>query len=182
MQCLENIKTLGYEVGSGIIVGLPQQTLKSIAKDILYLRSIPVDMAGIGPFIYNPNTPIYDDAESEKLKTQAAATSKMNFELSLKVMAILRLLMPDINIPATTAMETLNPEGRLSALQSGANVVMPNATEGEHRKQYEIYPGKICVSDTPYKCRFCIESKINSIGRTVSARKGFRQDGKRARG
>jgi biotin synthase len=160
MQCLENIKNLGYEVGSGIIAGLPGQTLESIAKDIIYLKSIPVDMAGIGPFIYHPNTPI------EK-------SERNFFELSLKIMAILRLLMPDINIPATTAMETLNPQGRLIALQSGANVVMPNATETAYRKLYEIYPGKICLGDSPSHCRFCVENKIKSINRYVSSGKGF---------
>ncbi|OEG69404.1 hypothetical protein ATZ36_09755, partial [Candidatus Endomicrobiellum trichonymphae] len=107
MLCIENIKKLGYEVGSGIIAGLPGQTLESIAKDIIYLKSIPADMAGIGPFIYHPDTPIEN-------------TKGNFFELSLKIMAIVRLLMPDINIPATTAMETLNPHGRLIALQSGA--------------------------------------------------------------
>jgi biotin synthase len=160
MQCIENIKRLGYEVGSGIISGLPGQTLKSIAKDIIYLKSIPVDMAGIGPFIYHPDTPI------ENIKGNF-------FELSLKVMAVLRLLMPDINIPATTAMETLNHQGRLIALQSGANVVMPNATETIYKKYYEIYPGKICLGDSPAHCRFCIENKIKSINRCVSEGKGF---------
>jgi biotin synthase len=162
MECLKNIKALGYETGSGIITGLPGQTPESIAKDILYLKSIPVDMAGIGPFIYNPDTPI----ENERGNF---------FELSLRVMAVLRLLMPDINIPATTAMETLSADGRLIALQSGANVVMPNATEGDYRKFYEIYPGKICVSESPLCCKLCISGKINSIGRTVSAHKGFRK-------
>jgi len=161
MRCIENIKKLGYEVGSGIIAGLPGQTLESIAKDIIYLKSIPVDMAGIGPFIYNPNTPV----ENRKGNF---------FELSLKVTAVLRLLMPDINIPATTAMETLSPNGRLAALQSGANVVMPNATETIYRKYYEIYPGKICLADSPAYCRVCIENKIKSINRYVSTGKGFR--------
>jgi biotin synthase len=163
MMCLKNIKKLGYEVGSGIIVGLPEQTLESIAKDIIYLKSMPIDMAGIGPFIYNPNTPI------ERPK-------RSSFELSLKVMAILRLLLPDINIPATTAMETLNPNGRLIALQCGANVVMPNATATEYRKYYEIYPGKICISDSPKHCRFCIENKIKSINRSVAESKGYHLD------
>ncbi|MDR0724092.1 MAG: [FeFe] hydrogenase H-cluster radical SAM maturase HydE [Endomicrobium sp.] len=164
LQCLENLKELGFEVGSGIIVGLPNQTLKSIAKDIVYLKSIQVDMAGIGPFIYNPDTPILSFGKINQYN---------NFDLSLKVMAILRLIMPDINIPATTAMETLNPNGRIIALQSGANVVMPNATEIIYRKKYQIYPGKICLNDSPAYCRFCIENKIKSIGRSVSQNKGF---------
>ncbi|MDR2399998.1 MAG: [FeFe] hydrogenase H-cluster radical SAM maturase HydE [Endomicrobium sp.] len=162
MECLENIKNLGYEIGSGIMVGLPGQTLESIAKDIVFLKSIPVDMAGIGPFIYHPDTPI------EKSICNS-------FDLSLKVMAILRLLMPDINIPATTAMETLNPNGRLIALQCGANVVMPNATETEYRRHYEIYPGKICLGDSPQHCRFCIENKIKSINRHIAKNKGCRR-------
>jgi biotin synthase len=160
IRCLEDIKRLGYEVGSGIMVGLPGQTIESIAKDIIYLKSIPVDMAGIGPFIYHPDTPIE--------KTEGNC-----FELALKVMAILRLLMPDINIPATTAMETLNPNGRLIALQCGANVVMPNATETAYRKHYEIYPGKICIDNSPKYCRFCIEKKIKSINRNVAESKGY---------
>ncbi|MDR2395914.1 MAG: [FeFe] hydrogenase H-cluster radical SAM maturase HydE [Endomicrobium sp.] len=164
MQCLENIKKIGFEVGSGIMVGLPWQTLESIAKDIIYLKSIPVAMAGIGPFIYNPDTSI---SHLEKIN------KNNHFDLSLKVMAILRLIMPDINIPATTAMETLDHNGRLIALQSGANVVMPNATETIYRKKYEIYPGKICLNDSPGHCRTCIESKIKSIGRFISKSKGF---------
>lgn len=92
------------------------------------------------------------------------------------MMALMRLLLPDINIPATTAMETLHPRGRLLALESGANVVMPNVTEGDYRKFYELYPGKICTGDTPDRCRGCIQAKIESIGRTVSPAYGFHGD------
>lgn len=162
LECIKHLRELGYEVGSGCLVGLPEQTLESLADDILFFKEIGADMIGIGPFIPNENTPLKDAKGGE-------------FELALKVMAITRLLLPDINIPATTAMETLNPQGRLIALQSGANVVMPNVTEGEYRKLYEIYPGKICVNDTPTKCRGCITGKIQSIGRTVSNDYGFRK-------
>lgn len=162
LKCLNNLKTLGYEVGSGCLVGLPEQTLESLADDILFFKKINADMIGIGPFIPNENTPLKDAKGGD-------------FELALKVMAITRLLLPDINIPATTAMETLNPQGRLIALQSGANVVMPNVTQGDYRKFYEIYPGKICINDTPDKCRGCISGKISSIGRSVSKDYGFRQ-------
>jgi biotin synthase len=88
-------------------------------------------------------------------------------------MALTRIILPDINIPATTAMETLNPNGRIIALQSGANVVMPNVTTTEYRKKYEIYPNKICLNDSADKCRGCIEGKIKSIGRYVATDKGF---------
>lgn len=162
MRCLEDLKALGYELGTGCLVGLPGQTIESLADDILFFKSIDADMIGIGPFIPNPDTPL----------SEADGGS---FELSLKVMAITRLLLPDINIPATTAMETLNARGRILALQGGANVVMPNVTEGEYRKYYALYPGKICINDTPAHCRGCITGKINGIGRVVSQGYGFRQ-------
>jgi len=161
VNCLDELKNLGFEVGTGCLVGIPEQTLESLADDILFFKKIDADMIGIGPFIPNENTPL-KDAEGG------------SFEMALKVMAITRLLLPDINIPATTAMETLNPNGRLIALQSGANVVMPNVTQGDYRKYYEIYPGKICVNDTPSKCRGCITGKVKSINRTVSEDYGFR--------
>ena len=164
LRCLKDLKTLGYEVGSGSLVGLPDQTDESLADDILFFKSIPVDMAGIGPFIPNPDTPL------------AASSSHGNFEKALKVMAITRLLLPDINIPATTAMETLDKNGRVIALKSGANVVMPNVTEGEARKLYQLYPGKICTGETPSMCRGCIEGKITAIGRKIGTGKGFHGD------
>lgn len=161
VRCLRDLHKLGYEVGTGCLVGLPGQTIESLANDILFFKEINADMVGIGPFIPNPNTPLMD-------------ADGGSFDLARRVMAVTRLLLPDINIPATTAMETLNPNGRLLALQSGANVVMPNVTEGEYRRYYELYPGKICINDTPAKCRGCIEGKIKSIGREISQTKGFR--------
>jgi len=158
-ECLLMIKELGYEVGSGIMVGLPGQTAESIADDLLYLKELGIDMAGIGPFIPHPDTPLAHEQGG-------------TLEQALRTMAIMRLLMPDINIPATTAMESLHPQGRIMALQAGANVVMPNVTEGEYRRLYELYPGKICVNDTPAHCRSCIGLKIKSIGRTIGQGKG----------
>lgn len=164
IQCLKNLRKLGYEVGSGCLVGLPGQKIESLADDILFFKELDVDMNGIGPFIPNEDTPL-KYAEGGQ------------FELALKVMAIVRLLLPDINIPATTAMETLNKQGRVIALQCGANVVMPNVTEGEYRKLYALYPGKICTGDTPAHCRGCISGKIRGIGRIVSDGPGFRANG-----
>ena len=153
-ECLMTLKEIGYELGSGIMVGLPEQSIESIADDLIYLKKIGVDMAGIGPFIPHPQTP---------LKNEAGGT----LDLARRTMAVMRLLMPDINIPATTAMESLHPMGRIWTLQSGANVVMPNVTEGEYRRLYELYPGKICVDDTPLHCKTCIGTKIMSIGRSI---------------
>ena len=161
-KCLEDLKTLGYEVGTGCLVGLPGQTTESLANDILFFKDIDADMVGIGPFISHPQTPLKDAQNG-------------SFELALKVMALTRILLKNINIPATTAMETLNPNGRIIALQSGANVVMPNVTASEYRKKYELYPNKICIHENGDKCRHCIENKIKSIGRTISTEQGFRK-------
>lgn len=161
LRCLRDLKELGYEVGTGGLIGLPGQTLASLADDILFFKNMDADMIGVGPFIPNPDTPLRDAAGG-------------TFTLSRKVMAVIRLLMPDINIPATTAMETLDPNGRVLALKSGANVVMPNVTEGDYRRMYALYPGKICINDTPAHCRGCITGKIAGIGRKVSESHGFR--------
>lgn len=160
IRCLKDLKELGYEVGTGCLVGLPNQTIESLADDILFFKEIEADMVGIGPFIPHPQTPLKD-------------ASSGSFELALKVMALTRILLPDINIPATTAMETLNQNGRIKALQSGANVVMPNVTSTKYRAKYEIYPNKICLNDKPEKCRGCIGAKIESIGRKIATNYGF---------
>lgn len=163
LRCLKNLKTLGYEVGTGCLVGLPEQTIEFLADDILFFNEINADMIGIGPFIPHPETPLKDAQNGD-------------FTLALKVMALTRILLKNINIPATTAMETLNPNGRIIALQSGANVVMPNVTSKEFRAKYEIYPNKICINEEPLQCRNCIEGKIKAIGRTISKDYGFRNN------
>lgn len=168
LRCLADLRTLGYEVGTGCLIGLPGQTLASLAEDILFFQRIDADMIGVGPFIPNPDTPLKEAAGG-------------SFTLARKVMALTRLLLPDSNIPATTAMETLTPQGRMLALQSGANVVMPNVTEGDYRRLYALYPGKICISDTPSHCRACITGKIQAIGRRVGDTHGFRKRADRSK-
>ena len=163
VRCLKDLRKLGFEVGTGCLVGLPEQTVESLADDVLFFKEINADMVGIGPFIAHPHTPLKDIPNG-------------NFTLALKVMALTRILLKNINIPATTAMETLNPNGRIIALQSGANVVMPNVTTTEYRAKYEIYPNKICINENPSQCFHCISGKIKSIGRTVSTGYGFRKN------
>ncbi len=154
-RCLYDLKNLGYETGSGCLVGLPNQSIESLADDILFFKELDADMIGIGPLIPHENTPLKN-------------VNSGDFNLALKVMALTRLLLPDINIPATTAMETLNPNGRLIALQSGANVVMPNVTFDEYKSKYEIYPDKAKVDYNE------LLTVLNKIGRFVSNEKGFR--------
>ena len=162
VRCLRDLKELGFEVGTGSLVGLPGQSVESLARDILFFQELDVDMVGIGPFIPNPDTPL------------ANATGG-TFDLACRMMALTRLLLPDANIPATTAMETLQPDGRMLALKRGANVVMPNVTDTDYRKMYMLYPGKICLNDAPADCRVCVTSKIKGIGRTISQDQGFRR-------
>lgn len=163
IKCIKDIKELGYETGTGCLVGLPNQTIESLANDILFFKEINADMVGIGPLIPHPETPLSNE-------------NKDNFDMALRVMATTRLILPDINIPATTAMESIRENGRIIALNSGANVVMPNMTETQYRAKYELYPNKICINDSPDKCINCIKGKILGIGRTISTTKGFRND------
>lgn len=164
LRCIKDLKKLGYETGTGCLVGLAGQTIESLADDILFFKDINADMIGIGPFIPHPNTPL-------------AKNPAGNLTLALKVMALTRIMLPDINIPATTAMETLNPQGRIMALQSGANVIMPNVTTADFSTKYEIYPNKSGTGEH-IEQRKQIEDLIKSIGRTVSKTRGFRKDNK----
>ncbi|ACC98879.1 Radical SAM domain protein [Elusimicrobium minutum Pei191] len=160
LRCLKDIKKLGYETGTGIMVGLPGQTAKSIAKDILFFKELDADMLGIGPFIPCPGTPL----ENEK---------GGSLETALKVMAISRLIMPKINIPATTAMEAIEKNGRIKALQSGANVIMPNVTPQNERKNYALYPGKPGILQTPEEFLNSLKQTLSQIGRFVSQDAGM---------
>ena len=162
VRCLKDLKTLGYEVGTGCLVGLPSQTIESLAGDILFFKEINAEMIGIGPFIAHPQTPLKNCANGD-------------LTLSLKVMALTRIMLKNINIPATTAMETLNPDGRLIALQSGANVIMPNVTDVNYCEKYDIYPNKAHLDDDILHSRKIVEDKLKTIGRTVAKDYGFRR-------
>lgn len=155
LKCLYNLKELGFELGSGIMVGLPQQSIESIADDILFFKKIDVDMVGLGPFISNSETELKNFPNG-------------SYELALRSIAATRLLMPDINVPATTAMETLLKEGRKIALQSGANVVMPNITPQNIRGNYSLYPNKQSVNALDDDSLNLLREEIASIGDSIS--------------
>jgi len=159
MTCLRWLKELGFQVGSGIMVGLPGQTLDIIAEDLLLLRELDLDMIGIGPFIAHPDTPL-----------NAAADGTI--DLTLRVIALTRLLTKNTHMPATTAIGSLDPIGRQKALSAGANVIMPNVTPTKYRKLYELYPNKICVEDKPADCRSCVEGMLAGLGRKVAEDEG----------
>ncbi len=159
-DCIRNLGRAGLEIGTGVLVGLPGQKTETYADDILFFKQVNADMIGIGPFIPHPDTP---------LKTASGGTLTM----ALKVMALTRLLLPDINIPATTAMETLAENGQAMALKAGANVIMPNVTLTQYRKHYELYPGKSTTGYTPDESLKAVKEKIAALGRFVAEDYGF---------
>ena len=158
IECLKNLKSLGYELGTGVLVGLPGQTNLSLARDILFFKEISADMIGLGPFIPTPGTPLENAPGGD-------------FNLALKVIALTRLLLPHANIPATTAFETLKKDGRLLALKGGANVVMPNATTTCVRQKYALYPGKIAQNLSPAATLAQVLSDLKTLGRPVDLKK-----------
>lgn len=160
VECIKNLGRAGLEIGTGVLVGLPGQTIESHADDILFFKQINADMIGIGPFIPHPDTPLRN-----------AAGGTLN--IALKVTALTRLLLPDINIPATTAMETLAPNGQTKALKAGANVIMPNVTLTRYRRYYELYPGKSTTGYSPDESLRAVKDKIASLGRFVANDFGF---------
>ncbi|MFZ5648696.1 MAG: [FeFe] hydrogenase H-cluster radical SAM maturase HydE [Bacillota bacterium] len=150
--CLRALKDMGYQVGSGNIIGLPGQTADTLARDLLLLRELDVEMAGIGPFVPNPDTPL-------------GSYPRGGLEATLTAIAVARLLLPQAHIPATTALGTMHPHGRRLALQCGANVVMPNVTPRKYRPHYSIYPNKLGYDKDPQISVDEIRSFVLDMGR-----------------
>jgi biotin synthase len=159
IESLKYLKTIGYQIGSGVIIDLPGQTPEILAEDLLLSQDLELDMIGSGPFIPHQQTPLKD-------------SQRGTVEMTLKFTALSRLLLPLAHIPATTALGTIDAEGRQKALRAGANVVMPNVTDSRYREKYQIYPEKICVNEEAGDCRQCIGGIIASLGRQVSQNKG----------
>ena len=172
---LERMREMGYEIGTGVMVGIPGQTWDTLASDILRFRDFDMDMIGVGPFLPSPRTPLGGKGVLAFLAPPADQVP--NDELTtLKAVALTRLLCPDANIPSTTALATLDRErGRELALMRGANVVMPNVTPLEYRARYEIYPGKACINETATACQGCLEGRIRALGRQVGKGPGGRK-------
>lgn len=175
MALLRQLGPLGYEVGSGVMLGIPGQTMGDLVNDLLLFRELDLDMIGVGPFIAHPATP-FGQAASTPVPDQVPATELMTY----KVVALARLLCPDANIPSTTALATLNiAEGREIGLARGANVVMPNMTPPEYRVHYEIYPAKACIRETADLCNRCITGRIQKIGRRIGQGPGASPNSRR---
>ena len=170
---LRHLKELGYEAGSGVMVGIPGQTYNCLARDIAQFRNLDLDMIGVGPFIAHPDTPL----GRQELPCAPEGEQAPNTELmTYKVLALTRLACPEANIPSTTALATLNlAKGRELGLQRGANIVMPNLTPVRYRALYEIYPAKACIQESAGDCHACMKGRIRSIGRTPGSGPGGRK-------
>ena len=150
-QCLYNLKEIGYQVGSGFMVGSPYQTIKNLIEDFRFLQELKPDMIGIGPFIPAQNT-------------KFANCKHGDLNLTLRIISILRLLFPYALIPSTTALGTIAPNGRELGLKAGANVVMPNLSPAKYRKLYTLYDDKICTNEEAAECRGCLEKRVELTG------------------
>jgi len=172
-EILKQLRALGYEVGSGVMLGIPGQTFESLANDLLMFQKLDLDMIGVGPYIAHPDTKLGRDGISWQVDPaeQVPSTELMTY----KAVALTRLLCPEANIPSTTALATLNTaQGRELGLARGANVVMPNMTPPKYRVLYEIYPAKACIDETAKQCHLCMKGRIYSIGREVGEGPGGR--------
>lgn len=154
LAALSDLKDLGYETGSGFLVGLPGETDEIRINNALLCKKLGLDMVGIGPFIPHPETPL-KNAPQESI------------EWTFRAIALVRLLLPKANIPATTAAGSLDPQGREKALAAGANVLMPNLTPVEHKKDYLLYPGKICLEESGLDCLGCLSLRVKQAGKRI---------------
>lgn len=158
-RCLNDLKKIGYQVGAGFMVGLPNQDNTNLVEDLLYLKELDPHMCGIGPFIPHKDTPL----AKEKGGT---------LEKTIVMLALIRLMLPKVLLPATTALGSIDSLGREKGLNAGANVVMPNLSPKDVREKYSLYDGKICVGDEAAECRECIERRINNCGFKLNIGRG----------
>ena len=153
LTCLKTLQRLGYQTGTGVMIGLPFQTTGDLADDLLFMKEFDIDMVGMGPYIEHRHTPMYQ-YRYELLPIQE------RFDLSLKMIAVLRILMRDINIAAATALQSIDPLGREKAVKVGANIIMPNITPGKFRNDYALYENKPCADEEPEECTSCLDARI----------------------
>jgi len=170
---LHELRRLGYEVGSGVMVGIPGQQYQDLMSDLRLFREMDLDMIGIGPFIPHPATPLGRVVSCEANGEAGVPADELT---TCKMVALARLVCPEANIPSTTALATINlAEGRELGLRRGANVLMPNLTPPMYRVHYEIYPAKACIRETPEWCHVCMKGRIEAIGRHVGTGSGSRR-------
>ncbi len=160
IECLHFLKQTGYQTGTGVMIGLPGQSYKDLAKDLLFMKDFDIDMCGMGPYIEHEDTPLYAQRKNLWPISQ-------RFNTTLNMIAILRILMRDINIAAATALQAIDPIGREKALKIGANVIMPNITPTFNRKNYQLYKNKPCTDEGAEECNNCLIMRIDLANREV---------------
>lgn len=163
LKCLHNLREIGFQVGTGVMIGLPEQTIEDLANDLLFFKENDFDMFGMGPYIIHENTPAAKEYAEEWQKNKDNI-----FELSLKMISLLRLLMPKANIAAATALQAMNPIGRELGVEFGANIVMPNITPQKYRSLYLLYENKPCVDEDSGDCFNCLSKRLNNIDREIA--------------
>lgn len=166
MRCLEDLRDIGYAVGIGFMVGSPYQTPHDLAMDLKLVEEFGPQMCGIGPFVAHHATPF-------------ASQESGSLELTCYLLSIIRLISPGILLPATTALGSIHPQGREKGIMSGANVVMPNLSPVDVRKDYELYDGKICTGEEAAECRGCLAARMRSIGYEIVVDRGDPVDERR---
>jgi len=173
---LRELRALGYEIGSGVMVGIPGQTYEMLARDIELFESLDLDMVGIGPFLPHPDTPLGAPGVATAGPDSKSIDQVPSSEwMVLKAVALTRIVCPEANLPSTTALATINTlDGREHGLQCGANVFMPILTPATYRQMYQIYPGKACIDEDATQCNSCLRERIESLGRTVGQGPGGR--------
>ena len=161
IQSLYDLKEIGYQTGTGVMIGLPFQSVEDLANDLIWMRDFDVDMVGMGPYIEHEDTPLYE--YRDKL-----LPINDRFDLALKMIAILRIMMKNINIAAATSLQTIDKMGREKAVQVGANVIMPNITPGNYRKYYKLYDNKPCIDENTDDCKPCLEMRLALINNEIA--------------
>jgi biotin synthase len=160
IQCLGSLQKIGYQVGTGVMIGLPFQSIGDLAEDLLFFKEKDIDMVGMGPYLVHKQTPMAKHQDG-------LLSMEQRFNLSLNMIACLRILMKDVNIAASTAMQTLNPYGRERAIEAGANIVMPNLTPLKYRENYKLYEDKPSVNEDAEETKNKLEKRILSINHTI---------------
>lgn len=159
IKCLENLKEIGYQTGCGFMVGSPYQTTDCLVKDLRFIKNFEPEMVGIGPYLSHKDTPFLDKPNG-------------SVRLTLMLLSIIRLLLPSVLLPATTALGTAKADGRELGILAGANVVMPNLSPVKVRKKYSLYDNKICTGEEAAECRFCLSNRMKSIGYNIVTSRG----------
>ncbi len=160
LNCLKLLRKTGYQTGTGVMIGLPGQSFEDLANDLLFMKDMDIDMCGMGPYIEHHDTPLYE-------KREYLWPIQKRFSTTLNMIALLRIMMKDINIAAATALQAIDPMGREKALKIGANVIMPNITPTLNRKNYQLYENKPCTDEGAEDCSNCMSMRIELANREI---------------